>query len=62
MANINFKDIVVIDFDYTFRNDSSSYHITEAEICGEEATDEQLDEINIDKDLVWSLLYKYWYC
>ena len=61
MANINFKDICVIDYDYTFRDDTSSYHIVAAEICGVEATEEQLDEINNDKDLVWSLLYKVWY-
>ena len=58
MANINFKDIEVVDYDYSHKNDSSSYYIVEAYIGDELATEEQLDQINNDSQLVWELLYK----
>jgi hypothetical protein len=61
MSEINFKEIKVLQYDYSHKSDTSSYYITEAEISGELATEQQLDIINEDKDLVWDLLYKYWY-
>jgi hypothetical protein len=61
MTEINYTEIKVLDYDYTTKSDTSSYHITEALISGIEATEEQLEIINEDKDLVWDLLYKYWY-
>jgi len=58
MANINFKDIEVVDWDYSHKDDPSSYYIVEAYIGDELATDAQLDEINDDSQLVWELLMK----
>lgn len=58
MANINFNDIEVVDWDYSHKDDPSSYYIVEAYIGDELATDAQLDEINDDSQLVWELLMK----
>jgi hypothetical protein len=61
MSEINFKEIKVTQYGYSHKSDISSYYITEALIAGEVATEQQLDIINNDHDLVWDLLYKYWY-
>jgi hypothetical protein len=61
MSEINYREITVLQYGYSHKSDISSYYITEAEISGELATEQQLDIINEDKDLVWDLLYKYWY-
>jgi hypothetical protein len=61
MTEINYTEIKVIEYGYSHKSDISSYYITEALISGEVATEQQLDIINNDHDLVWDLLYKYWY-
>ena len=58
MKNINFKDIEVVDWDYSHKDDPSSYYILEAYIGDELATDEQIDQINDDYSLVWELIFK----
>jgi hypothetical protein len=61
MTEINYREITVLQYGYSHKSDISSYYITEAIISGEVATEQQLDIINNDHDLVWDLLYKYWY-
>lgn len=63
-STLDYQKIVNIQFEGIDHKDSPDYsdaYIVSAEYCGEEMTEEQLEQINDDKDFVHEQLMNYLY-